>query len=52
MNWRLALAALAALPLILVVTFDIPPIRARSEPAHSNGDCAHQRVPAGIYFRA
>ena len=49
-NWRLALAALAVLPLILVVTLDLPEICARRQPADPHGHRAHQCVPAGIHL--
>ena len=51
MNWRLALATLRRAALYLAAYLDLPQPGARREPANSNGDRAHQRVPAGTHQR-
>ncbi len=48
---RLALDALAVLPLIFVVTWVFPQVRARRKQQDSYGHCAYQCISAGIYFR-
>ena len=51
MNWRLALATFAVLPLIHDFHLDFPRPRARRQPPHSHGHRANQFVPAGTHQR-
>jgi ABC-type bacteriocin/lantibiotic exporter with double-glycine peptidase domain len=51
MNWRLALATFAVLPLIMISTWIFPRPRARRQPAHPHGHRADQFVPAGTHQR-
>ncbi len=50
-NWKLALLTFAVLPVIGVITGVVPAGGARFLPAHPDGDCAHQRLPAGTHYR-
>ncbi len=51
MNWRLALATFAVLPLLFLCHLDFPRQSSRRQSPHPHGHRAHQRVPAGAHQR-